>query len=156
MADLAKQHQDDGADVTKNMGLALAAYAVGLALGPVLGGYLATKNPRCVSRPRGVLAPPAPLALTTCVGVRRYAFALAGVVMLCTALFVTRFVKESNPYAQQTPLRLADWRKGVKFMVRAVAQYCVLMSILWRNLHLGLLSLLLILSTLTYGVYLQV
>ena len=38
----------DKAAVTKNTGLAMAAAAIGIALGPLLGGYLSKHGIRCV------------------------------------------------------------------------------------------------------------
>jgi hypothetical protein len=56
ITDVSKSESEEKAAVTKNTGLALAAAAVGVAIGPLVGGFLAGKGNRCVlSRVRGAL-----------------------------------------------------------------------------------------------------
>ena len=46
ITDVSKSEAEEKASITKNTGWALAAAAVGVALGPIVGGWLATKENR--------------------------------------------------------------------------------------------------------------
>ncbi len=75
--------------------------------------------------------------------------------MVFTITFVHFAVRETNPFVQHDALS-QGWRAICRRVVATMARFLVLLSVLWRTVHLGLLSLLLALSTLTFGVYVQV